>query len=322
MERGGLQRGTKANSDRTATKRPRAVTIIGVPMDLGANRRGVDMGPSAIRVTQVTSAILGLGIDAVDIGDIDVPIPEEVPPGDSRMKYGREIQRVCDALREAVRKVMVDERMPIVLGGDHSIAMGSIAGVSDHYAAKGEKIGLIYVDAHGDMNTPSSTSSGNVHGMPLSHILGMWDTEDPASKNFGKVSSEHSCLVGVRDLDEQEKRLIKDSRIHVFTMKEIDRYGMAKVMEEVIHVTTDGTAGVHLSFDADALDPSIAPGVGTPKRGGINYREAHFLMELLADSKKLIGLDFVEVNPILDLRNLTAELASELILSALGKSIF
>ncbi len=320
-----MQRGAEGDSETievTATKRPRAVTIIGVPMDLGASRRGVDMGPSAIRVAQVTSAILGLGIDAADMGDIDVPIPEELPPGDSRMKYGREIQRVCDTLREAVRKVMADERMPVVLGGDHSIAMGSIAGASDHCATKGEKIGLIWVDAHGDMNTPSSTSSGNVHGMPLSHVLGMWDTENSPSKNFCKVSSENSCLVGVRDLDEQEKRLIRDSGIHVFTMKEIDRYGMAKVMEEVIHVTTDGTAGAYLSFDADALDPSIAPGVGTPKRGGINYRESHFLMELLADSKKLIGLDFVEVNPILDLRNLTAELASELILSALGKSIF
>lgn len=298
------------------------VAIIGVPMDLGANRRGVDMGPSAIRVTQLTDAIRGLGIDVVDIGDIDVPIPEEVPPGDSSMKYSREIQKSCDTLREVVRKTMVDARMPIVLGGDHSIAMGSVAGISDYYAAKHEKIGLIWTDAHGDMNTPSSTSSGNVHGMPLSHILGMWDTEDSPSKNSRKVSSENSCLVGVRDLDEQEKKLIKDSGIHVFTMKDIDRHGIAKVMEEVIDVTTHATAGVHLSFDIDVLDPSIAPGVGAPKKGGINYREAHLLMELVADSKKLIGLDLVEVNPIVDVRNLTAELANELILSALGKSIF
>ncbi len=305
--------------DASAAKK---VAIVGVPMDLGANRRGVDMGPSAIRITQLTDAIRELGIDVVDVGDIDVPIPEEVPSGDSRMKYVREIHKVCNQLHNAISKVMLDGRTPVALGGDHSMAIGSIEAVSGQCAAKGERLGLIWADAHGDMNTPSTTLTGNVHGMPLSHVLGMWSDEDFPCKTAGRVHSTNSCLVGVRDLDEREKKLIKDSGIHVFTMKEIDRFGIAQIMQDVISIATTGTAGIHLSFDADVLDPSIAPGVGTPKKGGLDYREAHFLMESIADSGKLIGLDIVEVNPILDVRNATAELANELILSALGKSIF
>lgn len=300
----------------------RKVAIIGVPMDLGANRRGVDMGPSAIRITQLTDAIRSLGIDVVDVGDIDVHIPEEVPLGDSRMRYIQEIHKVCDQLRNVITKVMLEGRTPITLGGDHSIAIGSIEAVSGICAAKGKRLGLIWADAHGDMNTPSTTLTGNVHGMPLSHVLGMWSHRDLPCDTASRVSSAHSCLVGVRDLDEREKKLIRDSGIHVFTMKEIDRDGIAQIMQDVIRITTAGTAGIHVSFDVDVLDPSIAPGVGTPKKGGLDYREAHFLMESIADSGKLIGLDVVEVNPILDVRNATAELANELILSALGKSIF
>jgi arginase len=292
-------------------------------MDLGASRRGVDMGPSAIRVTNVTRAIQKLDYDVVDKGDVDVPIPEEVEVKDPNKKYAHEILSVCAALRKTVMAALDEQRIPIVLGGDHSIAMGSISGVSDYYHAKGKKIGVIWVDAHGDMNTPYSTPSGNVHGMPLAHMVGMGD-KDLASigGRHGKAESANVCILGARDLDEREKSLIRESGVHMFTMKDIDRFGISKVVEQAIVFASNGTAGIHISWDMDAVDPSIAPGVGTPKKGGLNYREAHLIMELLSDSEKVLAIDMVEVNPILDDRNETAELASELILSALGKTIF
>lgn len=297
--------------------------IIGVPMDLGASRRGVDMGPSAIRVTNVTRAIQKLGYDVIDKGDVDVPIPEEVEIKDANKKYSHEILAVCSALRKVVMSILEDQRVPIVLGGDHSIAMGSISGVSDYYHARGKKIGVIWMDAHGDMNTPYSTPSGNVHGMPLAHMIGMGDKELASmGGRHGKVDSANVCLIGVRDLDEREKALIRESGVHMFTMKDIDRFGVSKIMEQAILFASNGTAGIHISFDIDAVDPSIAPGVGTPKKGGLNYREAHLCMELLSDSEKVIAMDMVEVNPILDDHNETAELVSELILSGLGKTIF
>jgi arginase len=216
-----------------------------------------------------------------------------------------------------------EQRIPIVLGGDHSIAMGSIAGVSDHYHAKGKKIGVVWVDAHGDMNTPYSTPSGNVHGMPLAHMVGMGDKElSSIGGRHGKVDCANTCLIGIRDLDDREKALIRESGVHMFTMKDIDRFGVSKVMEQAILFASNGTAGIHVSWDMDGVDPSIAPGVGTPKKGGLNYREAHLVMELLSDSEKILAMDMVEVNPILDDRNETAELAAELILSCLGKTIF
>lgn len=293
---------------------------MGVPMDLGAGRRGVDMGPSAIRMTRFVEQVRKLGYEVRDFGDIHVPLPEECHFGDATAKYAVEIDRVCRALEVVVRKVLEEQHLPIVLGGDHSLAMGSIAGVSRHYSAQSKAIGLLWIDAHGDMNTPSSTPSGNVHGMPFSKILGMWALPGRAPERL--VESARACLIGVRDLDEREKGLIAESGVRVFTMKDIDRRGMGEVMDEALKVALDGTAGVHVSFDIDALDPQVAPGVGTPKKGGLDYREAHLCMEMVADSGRLIGLDMVEVNPILDTRNSTAELAAELILSALGKSIF
>lgn len=292
-------------------------------MDLGASRRGVDMGPSAIRVTNLEARLEKLGIETVDKGDVDVPIPEECEIGDPHKKYADEIRKVCESLHQVAYQAVRDGRMAIVLGGDHSIAMGSIAGVAKHYREQKKKIGLVWIDAHGDMNTPTSTVTGNVHGMPLSHVLGMGAADLANIGGFmGKVDPRNTCLVGVRDLDEREKALISESGVHVFTMKEIDRYGIAKVMDEALGYLTDGTAGFHVSFDIDAVDPSIAPGVGTPKKGGLNYRESHLLMELIADTGKMTSLDMVEVNPIFDDRNTTAELASELILSAVGKTIF
>jgi arginase len=295
--------------------------VIGVPMDLGANRRGVDMGPSAIRVTNVAERLAKLGWDVVDMGDVDVPIPEVIQVGDRNRKFAEGIRKVCDDLSSWVRKALQEGRVPIVLGGDHSIAMGSISGVSDFLAPQARKVGVIWMDAHGDMNTPWSTQSGNVHGMPLSFVLGMWGHGSDAG-GAAKIAAGSSCLVGVRDIDERERKLILESGIRVFTMKEVDKHGIFKVMEDAIKVASTGTAGVHVSFDIDVVDPQVAPGVGTPKRGGLNYREAHLSMEMVADTGLLLSMDMVEVNPIVDDKNSTAELASELILSAMGKRIF
>lgn len=299
------------------------LAIIGVPLDLGGNRRGVDMGPSALRLTSLASRLKMLGHDVVDTGDIDVPLPEESHLGDPKKKYAKEIGEVCQELCDRVVQVMGDGRLPITLGGDHSLGMGSIAGVSKHFRARNQTIGLLWFDAHGDMNTPESTNSGNVHGMPLAHVLGMGDPVLAKIGGFSpKVQSSNACLIGIRDLDEREKKLIAQSGVRVFTMKDIDRHGVSHVIDEAIEWASRGTAGIHVSFDVDAIDPSEAQGVGTPKKGGLTYREAHLCLEIVADTKLLTSIDVAEINPILDIRNTTGELGAELILSALGKRIF
>ena len=301
----------------------RTAAIIGVPLDLGANRRGVDMGPSALRVTGLADRLRALGYDVKDFGDVDVPLPEECDIGDSNKKFADDIREVCEDVCEMVLKALKQGRLPVVLGGDHSLAMGSIAATAKSFREKKKKVGVIWFDAHGDMNTPESTNSGNVHGMPLAHVLGMGDKELASIGGFAPKVDEANCaLVGVRDLDEREKKLIHDSGVRVFTMKDIDQRGASKVMDEAIEVASKGTAGIHVSFDIDACDPSVAPGVGTPKKGGLNYREAHLCLEMVADSEKIVAMDLVEVNPIYDNRNHTAEFGAELILSAFGKSIF
>jgi len=301
----------------------RKVGILGVPLDLGGNRRGVDMGPSALRVAGVREAIERLGFDVRDYGDVDVPLPEECDIGDSKKKYAEDIEDVCQDLCERTHGVMKEGRIPVVLGGDHSLAMGSIAGVSKFFREQDRKIGLIWFDAHGDMNTPESTNSGNVHGMPLSHVIGMGDPLLAGVGGFSpKVHHGNTVLVGIRDLDEREKKLIADSGVRVFTMKDIDRHGGSRVMEQAIEIASRGTGGIHVSFDMDAVDPSVARGVGTPKKGGLTYRESHLCLEIVADAQLITSMDVVEVNPILDNRNSTAELGVELILSALGKRIF
>lgn len=301
----------------------KAVDIIGVPIDLGGNRRGVDMGPSAIRVTDLANRIRKLGCEVYDRGDIDVPLPEECAIGDEHKKFADAIKNVCEDIYKATYKSAKEGHTPVVLGGDHTVAMGSIAGVGKYFKEQNKSIGVIWFDAHGDMNTPQSTNSGNVHGMPLSHVLGVGDN---ALSNIGgfspKVSPANTVLVGIRNLDEREKKLVADSRVVVFTMKDIDRNGMGNIVEEAIEIALSQTDGIHISFDMDVVDPMYAPGVGTPVRGGINYREAHLIMEMIADSGKLTSLDIVEINPILDTKNHTAELGAELILSALGKRIF
>jgi arginase len=301
-------------------KRP--VHIIGVPIDLGAGRRGVDMGPSALRIAGLDRLIADLGYPVVDKGDLAAPIQETIGPGDPRKKYAHEIARICTELFGISLASLNAGGMPLVLGGDHSIGAGSVAASAAHARQKGQAVGLLWVDAHGDMNTPSTTGSGNVHGMPLAALLGDEPSELAAVGGFSpKVDPEHTVLVGVRNLDAREREAIHASRVRVYTMKDIDRAGIAAVIEEALVIAGTGTAGVHVSFDLDVCDPSIAPGVGTPVKGGLDYREAHTLMEIIADSGLLLALDMVEINPILDVRNATAELGAELVQSALGLKI-
>jgi arginase len=298
------------------------VHIIGVPLDLGAGRRGVDMGPSALRIAGLGERIQELGYQVTDKGDLDVPIPETQQSGDERKKYARDIARVCTALYESALDSLESGALPIVLGGDHSVAAGSVAASAAIALRAGQPIGLIWVDAHGDMNTPATSGSGNVHGMPLAALLGPEPAELSRIGGFSpKVLPEHTVLIGIRNLDDREKEIVRDSRVHVFTMKDIDRSGIASVVERALAAAGAGTGGIHVSFDLDVCDPSIAPGVGTPVKGGLDYREAHMLMEMVADSGLLRALDLVEVNPILDDRNVTAVLGAELACSALGQKI-
>jgi arginase len=301
----------------------RPVHIIGVPLDLGGNRRGVDMGPSAFRIAGLGDRLAALGYTVLDRGDLAAPIPETQKQRDERKKYINDIARVCQKLYQLTLASLETGAMPIVLGGDHSLAAGSVAASSD-WARKStnEPIGLLWIDAHGDMNTPAMSLSGNVHGMPLAALLGNEPSELSKIGGFSpKVQAAHTVLIGVRNLDEREKVAVRDSHVHVFTMKDIDRQGIASVVEQAVNLAGNGTAGIHVSFDMDVCDPLIAPGVGTPVKGGLNYREAHMVMEIVADSGLLRALDLVEVNPTLDMQNTTAQLGTELALSALGMKI-
>ena len=298
------------------------VHLIGVPLDLGAGRRGVDMGPSSLRIAGVATRIAALGRTVVDRGDLPTPIPETQQPADAAKKYVREIARVCQQLHDDVRRSLDAAALPVVLGGDHSLAAGSVAASADWVRQTASRpLGLIWMDAHGDMNTPESTTSGNVHGMPLAALLGNEPVELATIGSSPSVLARHTVLVGVRNLDEREKTRIRESGVHVFTMKDIDREGIAAIADRALALATDGTGGLHVSLDMDVCDPSTAPGVGTPVKGGLDYREAHLMMELIADSGRLLALDLVEVNPTLDVRNATALLATELALSALGQKI-
>jgi arginase len=300
-----------------------SVHLIGVPLDLGGGRRGVDMGPSALRIAGLSERLTTLGYSVADRGDLVAPIQETREPQHEHKKYIGEIAHVCQRVFETALESLMEGAMPIVLGGDHSLAAGSVAAAADWArTTKRSPIGLIWIDAHGDMNTPTTSPSGNVHGMPLAALLGQEPAELATIGRFKpKVRYEHTVLVGVRNLDQREKDLVRESRVHVFTMKDIDRQGMAAIAEQALQLAGSDTAGIHVSLDLDVCDPSIAPGVGTPVKGGLNYREAHLLMEMIADTGRLTSLDLVEVNPTLDVRNATAVLGSELALSALGKKI-
>lgn len=301
---------------------PQPVHVIGVSLDLGGNRRGVDMGPSALRIAGLGERLAAMGVPVVDAGDLVAPIPETKSFGDPHKKYIREIARVCEKLYRTSLTALEKGALPLVLGGDHSLGAGSVAASAEYLRRAGKPLGLLWVDAHGDMNTPATSGSGNVHGMPLAALLGSEPVELSRIGGFSpKVLPSKTVLIGIRNLDEREKERIRDFAVHVFTMKDIDRSGIAAVVEQALAIAGDGTGGVHVSFDLDVCDPTIAPGVGTPVKGGLDYREAHMVMEMVADSGLLRALDLVEVNPILDDRNTTAILGVELALSALGQKI-
>jgi arginase len=298
------------------------VRIIGVPMDLGQSRRGVDMGPSALRGAGLQTSIKKLGLQVEDIGNLSVKQPEEMPIGEKRAKYLQEIAETCGDVAAAAEKALSEGFLPLVLGGDHSIAAGVAAGVANYFRKDKKQIGYLWLDAHGDMNTPESSPSGNVHGMPLAAIMGYGAPELVDLLGF-KPKSEpgNIVIVGARDLDAQERKIVKKSGIHVFTMRDIDERGMREVMADALKYAMDDTAGIAVSLDMDFVDPSDAPGVGTPVRGGVTYREAHLAMEMIADTESMVSLEVVEINPILDEHNRTALLGVELVLSGLGQKI-
>jgi arginase len=300
----------------------RRCKIIGVPMDLGAGRRGVDMGPSAIRIAGLNQAIAWLGYEVTDAGNVHVNPPEAVTQTSMRARYLPEIAAASEELAVMVEAALEEGALPVVLGGDHSIAVGSAAGVASFYRKRREKIGIIWLDAHADSNTPETSPSGNIHGMPLAALLGHGARELTHIAGFApKVLPEHTVIIGARSVDPGEREFIKSLGIRVYTMTELDERGMAEVIEEAVEVATLNTAGVHLTMDMDFIDPFYAPGVGTPERGGATYRESHLAMEKIADSGRVLSVELTELNPLFDTANQTAQLAVELILSALGKKI-
>lgn len=299
------------------------IAIIGAPLDLGAGRRGVDMGPSAVRVAGLGTRLTALGYHVSDLGNIPVAQPEAVDDaGWIKARFLSQIADACEGLANMVGWAMADGRMPLVLGGDHSIAVGTVTGVSKFFRDAGKKIGVLWVDAHADMNTPESSPSGNVHGMPLACCVGVGPDALTKISGFApKVDAENVALVGIRNVDMPERGVVRDAHVRAFTMRDIDERGMRAVMDEAIAIASNGTAGFHLSLDMDFVDPAYAPGVGTPVRGGATYREAHLAMEVICDSGRMVSMEVVEVNPVIDEVNRTADLAVELILSAMGKKI-
>lgn len=298
------------------------IHVLGVPMDLGSGRRGVDMGPSAIRIAGLHDRLRELGNRVVDEGDLDIKNMEEIRVGEMKARYLREITRASKILSKKVEKIMAHGHFPLILGGDHSVAIGSISGIAAFCKRKRRRLGLLWVDAHGDINTPSTSPSGNIHGMPLAALLGLGPKDlTQIGGSHPKVDPANVALVGIRSLDEGEKKHLKQTGVHVFTMSDIDKQGIHRVMKKALARVGDGTDHVHVSFDLDAVDPTVAPGVGTPVKGGLDYREAHLIMEFVCESKILTSLEIVEVNPILDEKNSSADFAVELVQSAFGKRI-
>jgi len=298
------------------------VHVLGVPMDLGSGRRGVDMGPSAIRIAGVETALRELGHTVVDEGDIPIKNMEELKVGDVHARYLTEIARASAVASKKVERIVRKGHFPLVLGGDHSIAVGTLSAIAAVARPEGKKVGLLWVDAHGDINTPDTSPSGNIHGMPVAALLGFGPPElTGIGGRANKVEPRNVALIGIRSLDEGEKRRLKETGVQVHTMSDIDRHGIHRAMKKALARITDGTDYVHVSFDLDAVDPTVAPGVGTPVKGGLDYREAHLIMELLHDSGVMTSLEMVEVNPILDQGNASATFAVELVQSAFGKKI-
>jgi arginase len=298
------------------------INLLGVPMDLGSGRRGVDMGPSAIRIAGVAERLGELGHKVVDEGDIPIKNMEELKVGNERARYLGEISRASKLLGRKVERIMQRGHFPLVLGGDHSIAVGTVSGIAAFCRAQGKKLGLLWIDAHGDINTPETSPSGNIHGMPLAALLGFGPEELTEIGGPGpKLEARNIALLGIRSLDSGEKSRLKETGVQVHTMSDIDRHGADRVMKKALARVTDGTDYVHVSFDLDAVDPTVTPGVGTPVKGGLDYREAHLIMEVIADAGVMTSLEMVEVNPILDQGNASAAFAVELVQSAFGKKI-
>lgn len=298
------------------------IAVFGVPLDLGAGRRGVDMGPSAMRVARLHERLASLGYEVKDYGNVAVDQMESSPVGQEHSRYLSQIADTCLRLAKRVGAVVQRGRFPLVLGGDHSVAVGTVAAMSQWLRERGERLGLIWIDAHADMNTPETSPSGNVHGMPLACCLGMGPPE--LADIYGhspKVLPVNVALVGIREVDQLERPHVRESGVRAFTMRDIDERGLRAVMREAIEIASTDTAGFHVSLDLDAIDPRDAPGVGTAVRGGLTYREAHLAMEMICDSGGMMSMEAVEVNPVLDEANRTAELAVELVMSAMGKRI-
>ncbi|MEI2719093.1 MAG: arginase [Gemmatimonadales bacterium] len=298
-----------------------SLALLGVPLDLGASRRGVEMGPSAVRLAQLAQRLERLGHDVLDTGDVPIPTRETLGVGRG-IEFLPTITGICTDIAERTAAIVRDGRIPVVLGGDHSLAAGSIAGVATALAERGERLGVIWLDAHADLNTPESTLSGNVHGMPVAHLLGHGDAGMASiARPAPAVRPEHLVIIGARDLDQAERTHAREYGVTIYTMRDIDERGLRTVLAEAIAAVSQGTTGLHVSLDLDFVDPRDAPGVGTPVRGGVTYREAHLAMEMLWDSGRVVSLDLVEVNPVLDSYNQTAELAVELMASAFGQRI-
>ncbi len=296
------------------------IDVIGVPMDLGAGRRGVDMGPSAIRYAQLKPELVRLGHTVTDLGNLSVPVAEESNVALSSLRYLTPILEVINRLAGRVDASLQSGHFPLILGGDHSLTLGAIRGT-----ARTKTVGVIWIDAHGDFNTPATTPSGNIHGMPLAALAGYGDPRLVAAGQFDSsplIDPKHIAIVGVRQLDPGERLLLREAGVTVLAMEQIDRTGLYTAFQRALEAVCDGTDGIYASLDLDALDPLYAPGVGTPVPGGLTYREAHTICELIAETGKLIGMDLVEVNPVLDEHNKTAKLAVELALSALGKRVW
>ena len=298
------------------------IRMIGVPLDFGASRRGVEMGPAALRIAEMAESLRLIGHNVTDVGDIQVPQRATIPPELAGRGFLPLITKVCEQLADETADAVAEGEVPLVLGGDHSLVAGSLAGAARHFAARGQRLGCIYLDTHGDLHTPETSLTGNVHGMPLAHLLGHGDARlRSIAGSAPALLSRDLVLVGIRDLDEPEKLAVRDWGITCYTMRDIDEFGLRDVMRQAITIATASSDRLWVSCDMDWVDPKDAPGVGTPVRGGATYREAHLAMEMIADTRKLVGLDIVETNPILDERNRTAQLAVQLAKSAFGHRI-
>lgn len=307
---------------RASRRKKQDVHLIGFPMDLGADRRGVDMGPSALRIADIDEKLKALGYDVIDEGDIEVQVPEVLSVVDPHLKYLPEITVACEKLARKVKRVLKLGAFPLVLGGDHSMAIGTIAGVSGYCRDAGKRLGVIWIDAHSDINVPQTSPSGNIHGMPVAASIGIGAEElTKVGGGFVKLDPANIVMIGLRSVDDGERRLIREHGITTYTMTDIDRLGAHRVMEETLDYLQERADHIHVSFDLDSVDPSVALGVGTPVPGGLTYREAHLIMELLAERGALSSLEVAEVNPILDSMNRSALFATDLVASAMGKRI-